>query len=276
MASIQPYYAVPARFIALDEFPKTANGKIDKRALRSLAQGQFSDSGSVTSAGVSEKASSSGSSTAASSPPRTPPYRPDTSSSTIRGGTFASSNTASIASIKGVTIKEAPAKAFEEGLYWEDYDTIELPEKEQSKWARNLRHQIFTLYRRLFSIVFIVNIAIFISFLVRGSDAGHIATAVTANLLCSVLMRQDHVINLLFTICTAAPPSWPLSIRRVLARVYHIGGLHSGCAVAAVVWLGYFVVQVTIDLKNHAVSPFLSIHLHLSLTENFLSDRSRS
>ncbi|OBZ74984.1 hypothetical protein A0H81_05419 [Grifola frondosa] len=34
---VQPYYAVPMCFIAMDEFPHRSNGKIDKRALRQMA-----------------------------------------------------------------------------------------------------------------------------------------------------------------------------------------------------------------------------------------------
>ena len=32
----QPYYAVPKRFIGLEEMPLTKNGKVDKLALRSM------------------------------------------------------------------------------------------------------------------------------------------------------------------------------------------------------------------------------------------------
>ena len=39
-AAILPYYAVPTRYIALADFPQTRNGKIDKRALRLLAEEQ--------------------------------------------------------------------------------------------------------------------------------------------------------------------------------------------------------------------------------------------
>ncbi|KAJ4488225.1 putative nonribosomal peptide synthetase [Lentinula aciculospora] len=37
VSKIQPYYAVPTHFLALNIFPATRNGKIDKRALRSIA-----------------------------------------------------------------------------------------------------------------------------------------------------------------------------------------------------------------------------------------------
>ncbi|EEB90093.1 hypothetical protein MPER_11750, partial [Moniliophthora perniciosa FA553] len=37
-AEIQPYYAVPTRYVAVDDFPMTRNGKVDKRELISIAQ----------------------------------------------------------------------------------------------------------------------------------------------------------------------------------------------------------------------------------------------
>ncbi|KAJ6616454.1 putative nonribosomal peptide synthetase [Mycena sp. CBHHK59/15] len=40
-AKIQPYHAVPTEYLAIDEFPMTKNGKVDKRALVVYAEGQF-------------------------------------------------------------------------------------------------------------------------------------------------------------------------------------------------------------------------------------------
>lgn len=57
------------------------------------------------------------------------------------------------------------------------------------------------------------------------------------------------MINLLFWLATRAPTCWPLAIRRSLAKVYHFGGLHSGGAMAAIVWfvalLGSMIWQRT-------------------------------
>lgn len=38
-AIVQPYYAVPSQYLAIDDFPTTRNGKVDKRALVGLAEG---------------------------------------------------------------------------------------------------------------------------------------------------------------------------------------------------------------------------------------------
>ncbi|KAJ7154742.1 putative nonribosomal peptide synthetase [Mycena filopes] len=40
-AAMQPYHAVPTQYLAIDDFPMTKNGKVDKRALVVYAEGQF-------------------------------------------------------------------------------------------------------------------------------------------------------------------------------------------------------------------------------------------
>ena len=42
-AKVQPYYAVPSQYLAVDEFPTTRNGKVDKRALAGLAESESSE-----------------------------------------------------------------------------------------------------------------------------------------------------------------------------------------------------------------------------------------
>ncbi|KAI0050376.1 nonribosomal peptide synthetase 12 [Auriscalpium vulgare] len=142
------------------------------------------------------------------------------------------------------------ASHLEKALPWEGYKEDHIPEKTQGKVVRNLRHQIFDLYRRLFSVVFVANLGIFIATVVRGSNANHLGLIVLSNLFVAILMRQEYVVNAFFTVFTAVPRSWPLSVRRVAARVYHIGGIHSGAGVSGTLWLIYFVVQATIEVAG--------------------------
>lgn len=46
-AKVQPYYAVPRQYLAMDDFPITRNGKIDKRSLAGLAEGDSYEGGVV-------------------------------------------------------------------------------------------------------------------------------------------------------------------------------------------------------------------------------------
>ena len=113
----------------------------------------------------------------------------------------------------------------EKANWWDGYLDDELPEKTQSKEVRNIRHQIFSLYRRLFGIVFVANAALFIATLAMGTfDALYLGKLVVANFFCAILMRQEYVVNAFFSVFCAVPSSWPLLIRRICARVYHIGG----------------------------------------------------
>ena len=123
-----------------------------------------------------------------------------------------------------------------------------LPEKKGLHGWRALRHRTFSLYRRLFSVVFIINLILLIVMLTErgGPKLDHLATAIAANLAASVLFRQDYVINFLFTIACSVPTSAPMFIRRNCAKIYHIGGLHSGLGVASTFWLLAFTITATI------------------------------
>ena len=137
-----------------------------------------------------------------------------------------------------------------QGPIWEGFQDDELPDKTQGKWLRNVRFQMFSLYRRLFGIVFFTNLGIFIWYCVKGANANQVATVVIGNLFASILMRQEYVINAFFTVACLAPKryvpagmdpfvvphahglSWPLWIRRILARVYSIGGSELSCVLS--------------------------------------------
>jgi hypothetical protein len=74
-----------------------------------------------------------------------------------------------------------------------------------------------------------------------------------------MLIRSEPVINLLFTIFSAIPTSAPLAIRRICANVYHIGGIHVECVIAALIWFGVFTVGASIELSYDADTRTISL-----------------
>ena len=139
-------------------------------------------------------------------------------------------------------------------------DMPALPYKRDRPWWRRLRHNFYTVYQRLFSIVFIANMIAFIILLVNhrhthpfGPSLSSIATAASANILGAILIRQEIVINILYDICCAAPHWWPLRLRRMIAKLYHFGGVHSGCACSAVAWFILFTALIT---RNYVSGNF--------------------
>ncbi|KAK0482251.1 hypothetical protein IW261DRAFT_1467023 [Armillaria novae-zelandiae] len=134
---------------------------------------------------------------------------------------------------------------------WDGYENDEMPEKVQPRLVRNLRLQAFSIYRRFFSVVFITNMGIFISYAIRGYNSQKVALLAVSNLFIAILMRQELVINTLFAVACAVPQSWPFWIRKLAARVYHNGGVHSGAAVSGTVWLILLSVQATRELVNN-------------------------
>ncbi|MEZ4646920.1 MAG: hypothetical protein R3E31_30045 [Chloroflexota bacterium] len=71
-----------------------------------------------------------------------------------------------------------------------------------------------------------------------------LSNLVVANISLAILIRQQYVINLLFKVATSAPTSWPLSIRWLLGKVYHFGGLHVGGAVMGTIWFAAFTAAL--------------------------------
>jgi hypothetical protein len=110
-------------------------------------------------------------------------------------------------------------------------------------------------YNRLIVLVIAVNL-IFLGLSTGGSwrigdlYLGTLSNMVLINISLAILIRQQYVINLLFKAATSAPTSWPLSIRWLLGKVYHFGGLHVGGAVVGTIWFAVFVAALTRGLAN--------------------------
>ncbi|KAL4805389.1 hypothetical protein BDV18DRAFT_140810 [Aspergillus unguis] len=115
----------------------------------------------------------------------------------------------------------------------------EIPPVPEKKWPqpwRGLRYRIMIVYRTLFSLIFLANLVVLICLTTLPINRKHITTIAFVNLTVAILVRQDTVINILYTVACSVPKSWPLAIRKRAAKIYHLGGAHSGSAVMAVAW----------------------------------------
>ena len=121
------------------------------------------------------------------------------------------------------------------------------------RWLRDACSE----YRLLFTLVFILNFAGAVQFVFNWYRRGYSnnrtsAFATSLNLTISIVIRVEHVVNFLFTICTALPSSTPLWLRRRVGKIYHLGGLHSGCGVAATFWFILLSVESTVKFCSTA------------------------
>lgn len=147
------------------------------------------------------------------------------------------------------------------------------PKREQRAW-RILRHKLLDAYHRLFFVVVIANMIALTALLIRNRDAHTLTptlsesgTAAAANVLAAILIRQENVINTLYNICCMTPIWWPLRVRRAIAKVYHFGGVHSGCACSAVAWFGLLTTRITMNfVEGDLDEPALLAVTYLLLT----------
>lgn len=224
---VQPYYAVPSRVHQLDEFPTTANGKIDKKMLRAAAEKPEQDSEKPEQ--DSEKPDQD-----LEKPDQDLEKRPvSPAKSASDCGTLV--ETRSISSSSTLTaVSDTP-----------DLEQ-DMPGKRWPQPLRGLRLRILIVYRMLFSLVWLANLGALVGVVVVGPGPEWLAVLTAANLVTAVLVRQDAVINLVYTVFCSLPKGAPLWLRARCAKVYHLGGVHSGAGVCATSWLLASTVRSTV------------------------------
>lgn len=126
--------------------------------------------------------------------------------------------------------------------------TTDVVQQDRFNICKYTRHPALIEYRRLAILVAVINLWIFIGGLTTGTweqngvyipqEIAHIALI---NFAIAILIRQQRVINFLFWAATRIPTSWPLWIRWSAGKVFHFGGLHSGCAVAGSMWFAFLL-----------------------------------
>ncbi|KAI1614797.1 hypothetical protein EDD37DRAFT_407419 [Exophiala viscosa] len=144
------------------------------------------------------------------------------------------------------------------------------PEKKYDRILRNLRWTILSVYRRLNIIVLTSNIIAMVvlatqhRLLTMSPTAA--GSAVAINVTASVLIRQELVINALFYLFGRCPQWFPLRIRCMAAKIYHLGGVHSGGAMSATLWLVFFTIAVVrffreklLDTHNYAIPAVMAV-----------------
>ncbi|KAJ3533549.1 hypothetical protein NM208_g7938 [Fusarium decemcellulare] len=110
-------------------------------------------------------------------------------------------------------------------------------------------------YRILFTLIFLANLTGMTFFVWFWYFNGYpnktaCALAISINLTVSIIIREEHIINCLYAIFTSLPKTYPLWLRRRMGKIYHLGGLHSGCGVAATFWFILLSIERTVSITK--------------------------
>ncbi|KAH6612737.1 nonribosomal peptide synthetase 12 [Boeremia exigua] len=257
---VLPYYSVPTTWHFVGAIPLTANGKVDRTTLRTLAAERCAraDSVMVTTSTVTQVDTATPSEEVVHTELQEHMLNLEKKPGVIETEV----STPSSDSSKSIVDVEKGPVVIESGLDTPDVPDT-LPPKHGFHGQRWLRHRAFILYRRFLSIVVLANLAVAGFILHRKIGYGervlsHLATAAASNLCVAVLMRSEPVVNLLFTVFCSVPTWFPLAVRRHCARIFHIGGIHSGCAIAATIFFSIFTITATVEVSTGLPSQGVS------------------
>ncbi|KAK0629468.1 hypothetical protein B0T17DRAFT_489167 [Bombardia bombarda] len=145
-------------------------------------------------------------------------------------------------------------------LEYHGLDSSPLPPKQGSRLYRYLRWNFGSVYRRIFCLSFLGNITALALLSTQSIIANkrftyqQAGTAVTANILAAIIVRNEHVVNALFWVFGTWSNRLPYWARKLVAKVYSYGGIHSGGAVAGTIWFIVYLVLLTMDFQSQPLS----------------------
>ncbi|KAK2045449.1 tat pathway signal sequence [Colletotrichum somersetense] len=154
----------------------------------------------------------------------------------------------------------------------DEENEVAVPSKKGTRAYRYLRWNFGSVYRRIFTLAFLGNMAALVLVVVRSLlggpssrlTPGTCATAVSANILAALVIRNEHTVNAIFGVLALFPAGTPLAVRRAVAKVYSYGGIHSGCGVASFFWFVAFLVVLTGDFANpDAIRAYILLDSYL-------------
>ncbi len=84
----------------------------------------------------------------------------------------------------------------------------------------------------------------------EASNLRAVSAVAQANLVLAVLPRQNWAINLIGWVATRPSTRWPLRLRWLLGKYYHVGGLHVGASISGAVWYLVFILSLNRDFMR--------------------------
>jgi hypothetical protein len=279
-----PYYSVPEHWTRVGDIPLNSNGKVDRALLKATVAQSSSSSTDIVPHTREDRLTNPAASAAATKAVESAPIISQGATATLANQISTSEGFKfDLPNTWPEEVKILPTSSPKQGFQAhsqdfglkKEYDCtssdlessgpspsgsqtlVTLPDVEGSPTLSWLRHRVFIAYRWFLFPIVCANVAIACWLLNHGIKSGRypiskVANATAANLCAAILIRSEPVINLLFTVFSSVPISAPLAIRRICAHVYHIGGIHVGCAIAAVVWFIIFTVGASIELGKDA------------------------